>query len=254
MDWEISPQRLDRVEKILAAKWNPDSNNPTIQGRPLTDAIRNQNDASAAKLSLAELLTPKQVITGGEPEDLTFEVPVSYDVITNVGDLVLLVDAEMDEPMIPDTGGRIQDLSRAPNGNCRLVWHTIFDPPGKHAVQTQLIHTDSRGAEYCGKSPAIAVTTSNLCQFSLDSSTYDAELGATFHARLPEKNGSYVIECVTTNGTHLATLTGSTTNGEFKTVWNLVDDHGHRLTGETFNSIVHITLPNSGRTQTLRGP
>ena len=100
----------------------------------------------------------------------------------------------------------------------------------------------------------VAVTTSNLCQFSLDCVNHDVDVGARFHARLPEKNGSYSIECVTTNGAHLTTLTGTTTNGEFNVVWNLVDDHGHRLNGETFNTIVHITLPDSGRSQTLRGP
>jgi len=105
------------------------------------------------------------------------------------------------------------------------------------------------------RSPQIAaITTTNLCQFSLDSATYSVERGATFHARLPETNGLYTIECVTLNGEHLATLTGSTTNGEFKTIWNLEDTHGQRLTGETFNSIVYLTLPDSGRTQTLKGP
>ncbi len=135
-----------------------------------------------------------------------------------------------------------------------LVWHTIFDPPRTHAVQARLLWTNERGGYYLGCGPAIAVTTSNLCQFSLDSSTYDVELGATFHARLPEPNGNFSIECITTNGVHLKTLSGSTTNGEFNVLWNLVDDHGHRLNGETFNSIVHLTLPDSGRTQTLRGP
>ena len=118
----------------------------------------------------------------------------------------------------------------------------------------ELTWSDKNGAETWCRGPAISVVTSNLCQFSLDSATYDVERGATFHARLPESNGRYTIECLTTNGEHLATLTGSTTNGEFKTVWNLVDDHGHRLNGETFNSIVRLTLPDSGRTQTLKGP
>ena len=49
-------------------------------------------------------------------------------------------------------------------------------------------------------------------------------------------------------------LSGSTSNGEFNVVWNLVDDHGQRLHGETFNSIVHIKLPDSHREQTMRGP
>ena len=69
---------------------------------------------------------------------------------------------------------------------------------------------------------------------------------------LAEKNGNYSIECVSTNGTPLTTLNGSTTNGEFNVVWNLVDGHGQRLHGEPFNAVVHITLPDSSRTQTLR--
>jgi hypothetical protein len=254
MEWDISPSRQSRVGKILATNWLHDAENLSYQGRPLNDVIRNENVTGTNRLSLAQLMTPRQIITGDEPEDLTFELPVSYDVITNLGALVLLVDAEMDIPMIPDRGARIQDCKRATNGDCLLVWHAIYDPPGRHAVQVQLIHTDWRQAEYFDKSPAIPVVTSNLCQFSLDSATYDVERGATFHARLPESNGRYTIECLTTNGEHLATLTGSTTNGEFKTVWNLVDDHGHRLNGETFNSIVRLTLPDSGRTQTLKGP
>lgn len=253
-DWKQSLVRQARVEKILAAKWSPDAGKPSYQGRPLDEVLRNASVTGTNRLSLAELLTPRQIITGQEPEDLTFEFPISYDVVTNLGALVLLVDAEMNLPEIPDTGARVQDSSRATNGDCLLVWHTIFDPPGQHAVQVKLMHTDWREDDYCGRGPAISVVTTNLCQFSLDSSTYDVELGATFHARLPEPNGSFSIECVTTNGAHLKTLSGSTTNGEFNVLWNLVDDHGHRLNGETFNSIVHLALPDSGRTQTLRGP
>jgi hypothetical protein len=118
----------------------------------------------------------------------------------------------------------------------------------------ELTWDNAHGAETWCRGPAISVVTSNLCQFSLDSANYDVELGATFHARLPEANGLYTIDCVSTTGEHLKTLSGSTTNGEFKKIWNLVDDHSHRLNGETFNSIVHITLPDSGRTQTLKGP
>lgn len=254
VEWEQSPLRQARTEKILATKWNPNAGNMTFEGQPLGDYIRNEKFTGTNLMSLADLLTPRQVITGAEPEDLTFEMPVSYKAITNIGSLVLMVDADLEEPMTADTGGKMQELSRATNGNCLVVWHTIYDPPGRHAIQVQLTAMTERGGEFCGKGPAILVNTTNLCQFSLDSSTYDVELGATFHARLPEVNCLYKIECLTTNGEHLATLTGSTTNGEFKTVWNLMDEHGHRLNGETFNSVIHLTLPDSGRTQTLRGP
>jgi hypothetical protein len=253
-DWEQSLLRLSRVTNILTTQWSPVLDPGFFGGHSAAESLRNTN-STAKSLTLAELMTPRQVLTGREPEDLTFQFPINYDAIGEHG-FFLLLDAETnaDAMFAPDSGAKIQERLRAANGDCLLVWHTIFDPPGQHALQVELTWDDAKGAETWCRGPAIAITTSNLCQFSLDSSTYDVELGATFHARLPEKNGSYTIECVTTNGIHLATLTGSTTNGEFKTIWNLVDEHGHRLNGETFNSIVHITLPDSGRTQTLRGP
>ena len=253
-DWKQSPLRQSRVAQILATNWWPVLDAGFFGGRPAAEFLRNAASASN-RLSLAELMTPRQVLTGNEPEDLTFEFPVSYDAITNHG-FFLLLDADMDPGSMfaPDSGAKIQERSRAPNGDCLLVWHTIYDPPGQHALQVELTWYNANGAETWCRGPAISVVTSNLCQFSLDSATYDVEFGATFHARLPEANGLYSIECVSTNGEHLKTLTGSATNGEFKTIWNLVDDHGHRLHGETFNSIVHITLPEAGRSQTLRGP
>jgi hypothetical protein len=146
------------------------------------------------------------------------------------------------------------DSQRAANGDFRLVWHTIYESPGKHALQAVFFLNRPEPDKPDAVGPFLPYVVSNLCQFSLGSTTYDVQRGAIFHARLPETNGLYTIECVSTNGEHLKTLTGSTTNGEFKVVWNLVDDHGHRLTGETFNSIVHITLPDSGRSQTPNGP
>jgi len=254
VDWKQSPLRQSRVGKILATKWLADPGNITYQGHPLSDAIRNGSFGGTNHIALADLLTPRQIVTGDEPENLTFEIPVNYDVITNQGGLTLFVDADQENLDEPDSGGKVQEFERATNNDCLLVWHTIFDPAGPHAVQVEIFWTTGKGGYYMAVGRAIPVTTTNLCQFSFDSSTYDVELGSRFHARLPEKNGIFSIECVTTNGAHLATLSGSTTNGEFNVVWNLVDDHGHRLNGETFNSIVHLTLPDSGRTQTLRGP
>lgn len=253
-EWNQSPLRQARVAKILATKWSPDTSGMSDGGQPVSENIRNTNVTGTNQLSLTDLLAPRQITIGDEPENLTFEVPVSYDFITNRGGLTLMVDADPDNPESTDSGARIQDCNRATNGDSLLVWHTIFDPPGPHAVQVELTWVNQKGGFFIGKGPAISVVTSNLCQFSLDSANYDVDRGATFHARLPEANGLYTIECVTTNGEHLKTLTGSTTNGEFKTIWNLVDDHGHRLHGETFNSIVHVTLPDSGRSQTLKGP
>jgi hypothetical protein len=34
----------------------------------------------------------------------------------------------------------------------------------------------------------------------------------------------------------------------------LMDQHGRKLADESFNTVFHLKLPESGRTQTLRGP
>ena len=40
--------------------------------------------------SLFELLTLKQVVTGAEPETVAFELPIRYEALTNLGELVLM--------------------------------------------------------------------------------------------------------------------------------------------------------------------
>jgi hypothetical protein len=36
--------------------------------------------------------------------------------------------------------------------------------------------------------------------------------------------------------------------------WDLFDDHGNRCTNEAIDSVFRVTLPGSGRSQTLKGP
>ena len=253
-EWQQSLTRQSRVSKILAMKRPVGYPEPTFKGQSAGSLIRNAEVLGTNQLSLDALLTPRQIITGKEPEDITFELPIRYDSFVTNNIVFPIVDADPEEELPFDCGGKVYGRKRATNGDCLLVWHAIYDPPGRHAVQIYLALEDKRGGTLYGIGPPIPVTTSNLCQFSLDCANYDPEVGARFHARLPEKNGKFSIECLTTNGLHLATLAGSTSNGEFNIVWNLVADDGHRLTGETFNSVVQITLPDSVLSQTLRGP
>jgi hypothetical protein len=102
--------------------------------------------------------------------------------------------------------------------------------------------------------PLLPLTITNLCQFSLTSAHFDPDTGATFLARLPEPNGRYTIELITTNGARLKTLTGRTTDGVLNEHWDLLDEPGRRFTNVFFNSVFHLTMPDSGRVQTLRAP
>lgn len=253
--WQHTDKRQTEVEKLLNAPPPTSMPDVKVQGRSLSKSLRNSSVAGANKLSLRQMLTLKQIITGEEPESITFELPVVYNTVTNLGEISLMVDPNYDTADEEGSGAEQTECNQAPNGNCLLVWHTIYESPGKHALQAAFFlkeHEESDKPDAVG--PYLPFSVSNLCQFSLGSATFDTQRGAIFHARLPEMNGLYSIECVSTNGELLKTLAGNATNGEFKVVWNLVDDHGRRFNGETFNSMVHITLPGSGRSQTLKGP
>lgn len=252
--WQHADKRQGRVQELLEQSAVTNVPDVNFQGRPLSEILKNPDSAGTNQLSLAEMFTLRQLMTGGEPETVTFELPVAYDVATNIGHLYLMIDPDYKTGDEEGSAAQQVECNRAADGNVLLVWHTIYESPGKHALQAAFYLGQNEQDNPDVRGPFLPFTLNHLCQFSLGSANYDLELGARFHARLPEPRGVYSIECVTTNGVHLATLTGSTTNGEFDATWNLVDDHGHRLNGETFNSIVHITLPDSGRTQTLRGP
>jgi hypothetical protein len=47
---------------------------------------------------------------------------------------------------------------------------------------------------------------------------------------------------------------GNTSNGLIKVHWDLTDDHGRPCTNESYDSVVRLALPGSGRSQTLKGP
>lgn len=36
--------------------------------------------------------------------------------------------------------------------------------------------------------------------------------------------------------------------------WDLIDEAGQRRTNNEFNTVLHVNLPDSGRSQTSKGP
>lgn len=243
---------LAKLEQLYAQKQLPKTKDPTYQGRPLSKVLRNPWAPAADQLTLDELLTLKQITTGKEPDIATFEVPISYAVVTNIGELRLLVDADPDEEDADSEGGEFQGFERAANGNCLLVWNTTYDPPGRHFIQAQLRYEEQEDSVEV-KGPLVPFVSSNLCQFDLFYSEFDSK-GAILYARLPESNGTYTIELKSPAGLHVRTFTGTTSNGVIKVPWDLTDELGKNYTNDSVNSIFHVTLPDSGRSQTLKGP
>jgi len=252
--WDHAERRQQHAEKLVEQNPPAVTNVVVYHGRPLANFLCNRNISGSNKLSLAEMLTLRQVITGDEPEVVTFEAPIAFDSLTNLGELQLFVDP-VDDPDYPGDEGCYAVVSackRATNGSCLIAWSTSYECPGMHALQLglELNEPDESTGEIFG--PLLAVTVSNLCQFSAASANYDLETGATFHAKLPEQSASYVIDMSDTNGVHLKTISGSTTNGVIKEHWDLVDERGARFTNGVFNCLFDLTLPESGRRQKLR--
>jgi hypothetical protein len=252
--WDHTARHQADVEKILAAPAAPNPPDVDYHGRHLSEVLRNRAASGTNQLTLGEMLTLKQIITGAEPETVTFEMPVSYDVVTKLGRLFLFIDPANNDDS--DEGCNVQQMEcdRAHNGDCLLVWSTIFESFGKHALQAGLLVNELPPNSRDIIGPLLPFTITNLCQFSLSSAYFDPRTGATLHAKLPERNGHYTIELNTTNGALIKTLNGSTSNGVIKVHWDLMDDQGRRFTNDFFNSVFHITLPDSGRSQTLKGP
>lgn len=252
-EWERTARHQVGIEKLLSTPASQNSTDPTLNGRLVSDLLRNTNATGTNRQTLNEMLTLRQITTGDEPETITFELPVSYDSLTNLGELYLLIDVNNDDS---EEGCTVQqvDCDRATNGNCLLAWSTLYESPGKHVLQAGVFvkNLPPRDQDFTGS--LLPFTITNLCQFSLSSAHFDPQLGAAFRGKLPETNANYIIELTTTNGTPLKTISGNTSNGILNVRWNLVDDHGQRCTNDSFNSVFHLTFPDSGRSQSLRGP
>lgn len=171
-----------------------------------------------------------------------------------MGELQLYIDPCEDENSDEGCLAGQFECSRASNGNCLLAWSTIYEAPGKHALQAGLMLQDpaDRLQDISGSMEPFVVT--NLCQFSLTSAHFQPEFGATLRARLPESNGTCFLEIKSPAGALLKTISATTSNSVIKVFWDLTDDRGRRCTNDAFDTVLHVTLPDSGREQTLRGP
>jgi hypothetical protein len=252
--WRDTARRQAKVEKLLAAKPTVRSPEPTFRGRPLSEVLRNENTRGANLPCLDELLSLKPVTTGEEPEKVTFEVPIDQDVLTNIGSLNLYIDLHADEDSDGDCDVGQFELRRATNGNCLLVLSTIYESHGKHALQMGLELNEPVQGEQFIVGPIAPFVVSNLCQFSLSSAYFNPAFGATLRAKLPEPNGTYSVEITSPTGEHLKTITGGTSNAVVKVHWDLTDDHGRKCTNNAYGTLIRVTLPDSGRSQTLKGP
>jgi hypothetical protein len=238
---------------IYAKGETPKIPDPKIEGGLLSQVLRNKAIAGPP-LRIDQMLTLRQITTGKDPDIAIFELPMSYDALTNVGTLRLLCDADPHETPSSQEA-ELQECERATNGNCRLVWNTTYDPPGKHFLQAELSIDNWRrrsrrrnpdAEQIAVKGPLFSFVSTNVLQCFPMGDVY-SEKGAFFRVKLAHPVGSYSLELTAPSGEHIHTITGSTTNGIVEVHWDLIYDGGKRYTNDSLDSTWTVTFPDSPR-------
>ena len=189
-------------------------------------------------LDTSNPLTLTQV-AGSNQNVVTFEIPISYDVLTNIGGLNLNIDG---------IDATLEGFCRATNGHTLFNWNTTYDTPGQHYLQPQLTvkYTGNDVAILTAVGPIKPFYTANLLQFFESGQVFDAD-GACLQAQLSQPNASYTIQIYdpsTTPPTLINTIAGSTTDGIIQEAWGLTNFDGTPFTGNTFTAVYNVTIPD----------
>jgi hypothetical protein len=185
-------------------------------------------------------LAPTQVITGQEPDIATFELPISYNALTNIGGLNLNLDG------FDVTAER---CALATDGtNTLLTWNTTYDPPGPHFLQPRLTlnGTGVDTAILTGLGRLVPFYSANVCRFFESDALFD-QSGAYLDAQLRVPNANYSIQLYdpsTTPPTLLKTIgPNSTSSGMIQEDWDLTCDNTTNLfAGSAFDAVFDVTL------------
>jgi hypothetical protein len=196
-------------------------------------------------------LTLKQVVTGDEPDIVTFEVPVNPSWLATNGALTLFVDGE---------NAAFAACVAAPEGtNCLLKWNTTYEPPGQHYPAAYLSLSDHTSGQGVGRAfgKLAPFYSPNVLQFDEASGQYD-ENGAVLYAFLPQAHASYTIELrdpANPSSPHIRTFTGSTSSGEIEMPWDVTYDGGVTVfTGDQVEAVFTVNLldnPASGTSKQM---
>jgi hypothetical protein len=200
------------------------------------------------------LLDLTQVITGEEPQIVTFKVPIDYSALTAIGGLNLNING---------VDATLEEINPDSDGKCLIAWNTAFDPPGVHYLQA---HITVDGATTDLQSSASAIDSAmgglsmfasdNVLQFFEDGSMFDSS-GAYLDAQLPENDATFTIQLYdasVTPQTLIRTIGPNTTSsGMIREDWNVTcADNVTPFTGDAVDAVFNVTLTDSGRTGSSR--
>jgi len=168
----------------------------------------------------------------------SFELPISYATLTNIGSLNLNLNG---------IDASLEDFIRATNGNSLLSWNTLYDPPGQHYIQAEITlnGTGDDHAIISGRGKLAPYYSDNVVRFFESDAMFD-DTSAFLDAQLPVQNADYVIrlyDTTTTPPALMKTITNSTANGTIQEDWNFsVDGSLDPFAGSSFTAEFDVTL------------
>jgi hypothetical protein len=170
----------------------------------------------------------------------TYELPISYSVLTNIGGLNLNLNG---------INVKLEDIGSSTNGNCVINWNSTYDSFGLRFLQIKLT-LNAANDYYTEKLTAygslLPYYSSNPVQFFESDSIFD-DTSAFLDAQLPAQNADYVIslyDASTTPPSFLTAVTNSTSNGIIQEDWDLTYNGGMNVfTGAQLNAVFDVELP-----------
>jgi hypothetical protein len=182
-------------------------------------------------------LTLKQVGLDTNWGIVSFELPVNYNALTNIGSLHLNLNG---------FEAILEDFSPSTNGNTLLNWNTAYESPGLYYAQPEIIlnGVGDDNAVISGVGIIAPYYSSNVVRFFESDSMYD-DSSAYLDAQLPVQNASYSISLFdpsTTPSTLISTITNSTSNGMIQEDWGVTNSDGSAFAGSEVDAEFDVTL------------
>jgi len=237
--WDQGTETDWRTQYTIDGVWDPTNSvydNIDLSGDGLVGRIK-------AALGLDPFCSTNPLtltqVAGNNQNIVTFEVPINYNVLTNIGNLSLIVDG---------IDATIEGICPAGDNNTLINWNSTYDMPGQHYLQVQLMgkYTGNDADIITAVGPLMPFYTANLLQFFESGQVFNAN-GAYLQAQLTQTNANYTIQIYdpsATPPTLINTIAGSTTNGIIQEAWGLTNSDGTLFTGNSFTAVYNVTIPN----------
>jgi hypothetical protein len=228
-DWQNAHTTAGVADSVNPLYDDVDLSNDGIPGR--IKQVLGRNPAVFSPLQLT------QIITGEEPQILTFDTGISSTLFPmTIGSIKLFVDG---------TQAPIQGLDTGNNGTHQISWNTIYNPSGQHIISASLALNQKEArsidddplansgmlATQC-VGPIMQVYTGNPMYIPPQYARYDSSGYLPIYALEIEPGSTVTFDFADQNSNPIASKqTTASADGTIDTLWDLTKSDGTQYSG-----------------------